>query len=180
MAFMDYVKQGIEILKLDEGVMTKVAKDNNATTMAVIFFAVAGIASAIGSLNIVGIIVYPIMYAIMSFIGVGIWHVIAKLFGGKAEFMEFYRAMGISYVGMWILAIPVVGVLLMLPLSLWYLVVDFKIIKSVQQLSTGKALVVLLLPMIIAMIIGTVLVFTAAAFMAAMFSSMPTGNMIFN
>jgi hypothetical protein len=166
MDFMSYVKEGIEILKLDKKVMEKVAKDEKATTMAILFFAIGGVASAIGGLNLFGIIIFPIVAAVFSFIGVGIIHILAKLFGGKAEFMQFYRSSGIGYVGSWVAVIPIIGPMISGLVGLWYLVVSVVMLMAVHKLSTGKAIIVVLIPVVLCILLVFIL---AATFLAAIF-----------
>lgn len=172
---MGYVKEGFEIVKLNAKSMEKVSKDKDATTMAILFFALTGLAMAIGTLNLPGLIVLPIMSLVVSFIGVGILHLLALLFGGKAKFMEYYKAVGIGQVGMWVHVVPLVGPVIGGLISLWYLVVSVKLLKAIHKLSTGKAIVVVLIPVIVAVVLAVILVATMVAVLAPMFGSMGPG-----
>lgn len=163
--FVDYLKKGLEIIKLNEKVMGDVAKDQKATGMAVLFIAIAGVAMAIGTFMWMGIIFYPIAVLIGSFIGVGILHLFAKLFGGKGAFMDLYRVFGIGYILSWISVIPVVGPMISGIAGLWMIVVSIIAVRKVHSLSTGKAVAVVLIPVVIAIVLGVIL----AAAMAALF-----------
>ena len=167
-----YALQGVEVIKLDSKTMEKLAKDEKATSYALLIVALVGLAQAIGTFNIPGVIILPIVTVIGSFVGVGIMHVLAKLFGGKAKFMEFYRTFGIGYVGMWISVIPILGPILSGILGLWYFVVNVMILKAVHKLSTVKAVIVMLIPVIIV----TVLAFMLAAVFVALFAGMLGGS----
>ena len=161
--FKKYLFDGWEIFKLNGKVAKKVAEDKNALTYAILFFVLAGVASAIGQRKFWGIFYAPIGVLIGTFIMFGIIHLLAKLFGGKASFPQFYRACGIGYIGMWISIIPFAGVVLGGIVMLWYLVVDVVILKHVHQLTTGKAVFVVLIPVIIVIIVTVILAVVLAA-----------------
>ena len=169
MGLGESVKKGIEIVKLNGTVMEEVAKTPALTGMGVLIIVLAGVAYAIGSLNLVGIILFPISFIIGTFIGFGIFHLLALLFGGKAKFGEFYRTMSHSYVLYWVSVIPVIGIFLAGLVGLWELVVTVFALKNVHQLSTAKAIIVLLIPVIIGIIIG---VAVGVALMAAFLGGM--------
>lgn len=172
MDFKKSVMNAIEIVKLNGSVMTKVAADKDATGMGVLIIAIAGVAAAIGALNPFGIIMMPIAYLIGTFIGIGIIHLLAKLFGGKAKFSEFYRTSSHAYVVNWIAIIPILGPMVSGIAGLWNLVVTVFVLKNVHKLTTGKAVVVVLIPVVIAIIIGVV----AAAAIIAMFAGVLGGS----
>ena len=154
--FGNYIKQAIEILKLNTKAMTEASKDEKAFGMAILFIAIGGVAGAIGMLNPIGIVLNPIIAIIGSFIGVGILHILAKLFGGKGTFTELYKVMGLAYLIQWISVIPLIGPILSGILGLWVIVVNVVALKTVYKLSTGKAIVVILIPLIIIVIIALV------------------------
>ncbi len=173
--FKKYAKQGIEILKLNGKVAEKISKDKKATNYAFLFVVLVGVAQAIGTFNVPGIIVTPIFTLIGSFIGVGILHILAKIFGGRADFMEFYRAFGIGYVGMWISVIPIIGPMLSGLLGLWYLAVNVVILKSVHKLSTAKAIIVIAIPLIIMFVLFIFLAATMVALLAGVMGNTAIG-----
>jgi hypothetical protein len=166
MDFMDSVKQAIEIVKLNSSAITKVASDNKATAMGVVIIIVAGVLAAIGRFSWIGIIYSPIAYLIATFIGIGIIHLLALLFGGKAKFSQFYRPIAHATILSWVSVlafIPVLGSLLSTIAGIWELVVMVVTLKSVHKLTTGKAVIVVLIPVIV---IGILMLFAAAAIMA--------------
>lgn len=149
MTFVDYIKQGIEIAKLNTSALGKVSKDNNATGMAFLFIAIAGACSAIGMFDPVGIIIQPIFMIIAMLIVVGVLHILALIFGGKGTYMGLFKPLGIASVILWIAIIPYVGVILSFLLGIWMIVVEVMAIKTVHQLSTAKSVIVVLIPVII-------------------------------
>ena len=103
MNFNDSIKQAIDIVKLKGKVIEKVSKDKNATLIGILIIAIGGILSGIGStlygasnLEILTVILtlmfIPIYAILVYFIIVGIMHILARLFGGKAKYIEYFRA----------------------------------------------------------------------------------------
>ena len=113
----------------------------------------------------------PIFTLVASFIALGIMHLLAKLFGGKAGFKEYYRTMGVGYVGMWISVIPILGPMITGLIGLWYIVVNYSVLKAVHKLSTLKAVIVIGIPVIIGLVAGVVLAATFAAMFAGLLGS---------
>ena len=95
MSFNDSIKQAIEIVKLNGKVAENVSKDKNATLMGILIIAIGSILSAIigiytGLIKITSLLIVPIFGIIFFIISVGLLHILARLFGGKAKFMEYF------------------------------------------------------------------------------------------
>ena len=163
-SFGDYVKLAMEIVQLKGKSMDAVSKDKNAFKMAMLFIAIGGVASAIGSFNPIGIILNPILAIVASFVGVGILHLIAKLFGGKAKYQELYSVIGLASILQWISIIPLLGMALGGIAGLWMMVVNVIAVKNMHKLSIGKAVIVVLIPVIIAVIIAFLVALVVVAF----------------
>lgn len=104
---------------------------------------------------------------IFVIIGIGVTHILAKLFGGIAAFKEYFRAEShVSILG-WInilLLIPLLGILISLIVPIWQLIVSVNVLKNIHKLSTVKSIIVILLPVIvftILIIIGSLSYFSA-------------------
>ncbi|MBD3203832.1 hypothetical protein GF327_06030 [Candidatus Woesearchaeota archaeon] len=159
MNFSEYFKQGIEIIKLNRQTIKKISTDQDATLFAFLFFAIGGVATALFG-GPVAWISAGIGAVIGSIIGAGVTHILAKLFGGEGSFMELYRPLGVGSLLSWI---PMLGALI----SLWNLVVTVITLEEVHKLSTGKAVFVVLIPVLVALVI----VITLITFIAAMFAA---------
>ncbi len=147
------------ILKLDVEAIREAAGDEELTASAVIVVAIAGVASAIGTLHIFpGILTNPIMTVVGSFIGVGILFLLAKLFGGTGNFLSYYRPLGLAYALQWVAVIPVAGSFLAMITGIWMTVVAIVVTREVHGFSTGKAALVVLIPVILLMILVMMLV----------------------
>lgn len=184
--FKKYFNSALEIVKLNPKEIIKVAKDKNATPWGLIFVVVTGLATAIGALITNGIkmpilykttlgmpqlsdiITMPIGYLLWTFIFIGILWLIAKLFGGKARFVEHYRAQSLGLVVYWIGVIPIIGPMLLWISELWYLVMSVFIIKNVHKLKTWQAVLVVLIPIIVVVILIAVFIAALVAWLVAM------------
>ena len=89
--FVNSVKQAIEIVKLNGKVAENVSKDKNATLMGVLIIIIGGILGQITGLNILVIIPSLVILIIGYFIVVGILHIVARLFGGQAKYIEYSK-----------------------------------------------------------------------------------------
>ncbi|MCH8004073.1 MAG: YIP1 family protein [Nanoarchaeota archaeon] len=151
-SFVDSIKQAIEIVKLNGKVAENVSKDQNATLMGILIIAIGGFLSQITGLNILVIVSSLVILIIGYFIVVGILHIVARLFGGQAKYIEYFRAVSYASILSWlgILAIiPFLGIIISFLISIWGIVVGVVILENVHKLTRGKAIIVVLLPFIL-------------------------------
>lgn len=164
--FLDYVKQALEIVKLQPEAIDRAAHDESAFTMGLIIIAVGGVAMAIGSLAIFGVVAFPIFMIVGAFIGSGILHLLATLaFKGEGEFIEFFRPFSLAYVLTWVNVVPILNVVLGFVASIWMLVVAVLIVERTYSLERPQAIATVAIP-VVAMF---VLAMLFGAFMASMF-----------
>ena len=163
MDFKKYFQQGIEIVKLNEKTIDTVAKDKKATNMAILFFAIGGGILGLLTFNPAAFIFGALFTAGFSFIWTGILHLLAKILGGKAGFMEFYRPLGIGNILSWLAFIPVLGQIIWL----WTIVIEIFVLRKVHKLTTLKAVIIVLLPLILLLAIIFVV---AATFLVGLFT----------
>ncbi|MCS4542217.1 MAG: YIP1 family protein [Euryarchaeota archaeon] len=93
--------------------------------------------------------VVPILAIIGWFISSGIVHLFALLLGGKANFTGFLRAMGFAYAPAALGIIPIIGAFIG---GIWVFICEVFAVKVVHELTLGRALLALLLPVIIVII----------------------------
>jgi hypothetical protein len=172
--FISSVKQAVEIVKLNGKVAENVSKDKNATLMGILIIAIgsilASVASSIvlGNLNLSLIIFAPIISIIVYFIGIGVMHLLARLLGGKANYMEYFRAQSYSSVLSWlgILAlIPLLGGIINFVVSIWGIVVSVVILENVHKLTRLKAIIVVVVPFLVLVLL---VAFGALAYFGAL------------
>lgn len=124
---------------------------------------------AIGAASGVFAILFLIFIPIAFFIGTGIYHLIAKAFGGRGTFLTYCYCYLLFAVPLGIISgvlglIPFVGSLASLAISIYQIVLQVYMTMAVHRLTGGKAtLAVLILP-IIGIVIGIIVfvVFIAA------------------
>jgi hypothetical protein len=156
--FVDYVKLAVRIVQLDEAAILDAARDPDATIMAVAFVAIAGLAPAIGSLSIITLLFTVPVMLMISAILIGIVHVFARMMGGKAQFLELYRAQGLSHLVGWGAAVPLLGAIISPFLGIFYAVLMVNNVKTVHRMPLTHAIAVAVLPMLV---IGAALAVTA-------------------
>ena len=162
MDFKAWLMKGIEIVKLNRPAMDEVASDEQSFWPAVLFFAIGGLASGLGSslgnvvLLPVLIVAGPVTQVAGSFISIFLLFIIAKLFGGTGTYRAYFSALGVGSIISWTQVVPVLGHII----SLWNIPVAVVVTERVHNVSTGKAVAIVLIPIIIAFIV----LFTIAAF----------------
>lgn len=160
MGFTKSIKQAIEILKLNKTIIEKVAKEKQATTAGILILIIGGFIAGIASKKWLLLGITPIIVLIFSFIGIGILHLIAKLFKGKAEFIEIYRALTHASILNWLSIfdlIPLLKTIIAVITLIWGIVINFVVIKNLYKLSTLKTVLVMIIPMAFFIILGTII-----------------------
>ena len=160
--FVDSVKQAVEIVKLNGKAAVNVSKDKNATLMGILIVIIGGTLSGIANLAgafdpyikgmgkiLLVILASMVVGLIFFFVSVGIIHLLTRLFGGKAGYMELFRAQSHAQILSWLgplVIISFLGNILNFLVSLWSIVVSIVILENVHKLSRGKAIMVVLIP----------------------------------
>ncbi len=141
------------VVMLDEKVYKEIRDDEEATVQALVVLLLASIIGGIWSIITapwIGLIFIVIGVPIILFIGTAILHVIAKLLGGKAGFMGYLRVLCYTQAPNALGIIPLIGSIIG---SLWVLVCEVIATKSAHELSLGRAITVVLLPVIVLVLI---------------------------
>lgn len=110
-----------------------------------------------GELSVVALFVISLFLLVIGlFLGAAIIHVFIYLLGGKRGFVQTVKAIGYGMTPTLILGwIPVVGRIV----GIWSLVVEILGIRELQDMSTGKAALAVILPLVIYVIIGAISIF---------------------
>lgn len=172
MTFKEYFSKGIEIVKLNKDAASDVAAQEDAFGMAILFVAIGGVAAGLGSVmtklgfGFFMIIIYPVMCVLGSFIATWILFLLAKLFGGTGTYRAHYSALGIGSLPFWALVVPVLGGIV----ALWNIPVSVIVTERIHNISNGKAIAVVLIPLVLFIILALIAVVVAgmAAFMGLM------------
>ncbi len=105
-------------VSLDEKVYAEIAKDKEGLNQAVVVVLLAATISQILSIVLSGgfgiLFLIPALVFILAVwvIGTGIMHILAKLLGGKAQFMDYLKATGFGYAPSALGIIPIIGLLI--------------------------------------------------------------------
>lgn len=189
--FMGYMKSGLRIAMLKKDAIDDVAGDPGSFVPALFVYlfpsAVIGIL-LFGFVNLMAggasdaippefamilpiiqkasvglLIMFPLVALLGTLVSVGLFHLFARLFKGEGSFLDYYQTMGVGSLVSWGGFIPVIGILF----SLWMIPVMVVITSRVHNLSTGKSVAVVLLPVILLVVLSIALVSMAgmAAFM---------------
>jgi hypothetical protein len=178
MGFKGWLAKGWEITKLDRDAAELVAHDPESFWPAVLFFAIGGLAEGIGAsvLSAGSSIVFaPVLTVLASFIGVGILHLVALMLGGKSDFKSYYSALGIGSLPLWARIVPGLGHIV----ALWEIPVSVVVTERVHGLSTGRAVVVALFPLVLfLLVIGLIIALFGVAMMAAVLGYLGMASMV--
>ncbi|PIE02235.1 MAG: hypothetical protein CSA81_08335 [Acidobacteria bacterium] len=154
--FFDALSLGIEFLKMDFRNLEKAANDPKMPIWVIVILAISGIASAIGTFNIPGLIFNPIFSVIVGSLFILIFWVLANpVFGGKASVFQHYNTIGLLSIVHWVNVTPLIGPVVSFFLSFYLIFVYQKMIVRLHGLTEGKAWAVVLIP------VGVLLLLTA-------------------
>lgn len=165
MGFLDSVKRAIRLVRLDGKAAGEIAKDKDSILYGFVIIAVAGIlyASAFHiktvPFNAKDFLTEFGTYVLFTIVGILIFHGLAKIFGGKSNFKDYFRAQShVSLLGwlsiLMIINIPFFPNVLDFLIMVWGTVMTIVILKSLHKLSTGKAIVVAIaLPVLLILLV---------------------------
>lgn len=102
-----------------------------------------------------GLLIFPPLVAMLgSIIMVGVLHLFAKLMKGEGKFLDYYQTVGVGSLVSWGGFLPFVGILF----SLWMIPVLVVVTSRVHNISTGKSVGVVLLPLVVMVILAIALI----------------------
>ncbi|UCF66689.1 MAG: YIP1 family protein [Acidobacteriota bacterium] len=165
MDFVGALRRGWEIIQLKVETVRQVAEDQNAFLPALVILAIAGALGGIGQLNPLVIVAGAILQPIVMFVVVGIFHLLALVFGGKGGYLPLYNVLGHGngLLG-WVGVVPFVGPFLAFIAGLWGIAIAIVSVREVHRLSTGQAVVVVLIPVVLIIVccVAATVMFSAA------------------
>lgn len=151
MGFGSHLKDAFGAVTFKTASIKRLAKDKTSFGYGILILALAGVASGLGLLNIWLAVIMPFVAVLLTFIGVGVLHVLAILFGGKGKYRELFHALSHTAVLNWSLAVPFIGFLFGIIANIWRLVAAVPIIQEVHKLPRDKAVAVVLIPVAVIM-----------------------------
>lgn len=133
-----------------------------------------GFGAALGALFIT-IIVTPIATAVGLFIAAGIYHLLVWILvkpsnaGFEATFRVVAYASALQLLS-WLAAVPILGILVAIAIGVYGIVLSILGIREVHATSTGKAALVVLIPVAIGIVLGVLIGIVLVAIIAAALS----------
>lgn len=130
-----------------------------------------GVGAAIGVL-FTTIIITPIATAVGLFIAAGIYHLLVWLLvkpsnaGFEATFRVVAYASALQLLS-WLAAIPILGILVAVAIGIYNIVLSVLGIREVHSTSTGKAALIVLIPVAIGIVLGLLIAAVVIAIIAA-------------
>ncbi|MGH3090461.1 MAG: YIP1 family protein [Rubrobacteraceae bacterium] len=122
------------------------------------------------------LILQPIFYVIVAaigvFVGSGVIHLLVMLLAGQsnAGFEATFRVgayLGFLYLVSWLGAIPLLGLILTIPITIWYIVLGVLGIREAHSTTTGRAAAIVLIPvgvvLLLTLVVVVILIIAGAA-----------------
>lgn len=157
MTYTNTLARAVKVLTFNENSLNELANDESATGHGFLTLAITGalygilysmmialIMPGMATAGIVSIITYPIMMIIAFIIGYSIYHFLAKIFGGQATGAQYFRSLSNLMFITVLSVIPVVNFLV----SIYMMVMNGFVLVKVHKLSVGKAVAVVLIPVL--------------------------------
>ncbi|MHC4664640.1 MAG: DUF5989 family protein [Planctomycetota bacterium] len=169
MQLVNSFKQALDVLKLKTDTIEAVSLDPTALLPGLIILSLAGFLSNLpNSIRLAFAMLVGL--PILSFIGVAILFVIAKIFKGRGNYMSLWRPMSHTSVLAWFVGplgfVPVFGVAIGFVAIIYSFIVNIVILEATQKISRGAAIAVILIPFVPALIIGILIVITEGSALA--------------
>ncbi len=146
MDFEKTLRRAWAIVTLDRAAMRETAADPQALVPGLVITAIGGALSAIGSFQFLLIPVTAALAVVFVAIGAAIFWGLGLAFGGKAEFVPLFRVFLHAQLTNWASLIPFVGGVVA---AVWGIVVAVVTLEEVHGLSRGKAVAVVLIPVLL-------------------------------
>ena len=167
-SFVEYVKQAVDIIQLNEEEIDRARGDEEAFTMGLVIIALGGLAAAIGTVSPFGVIALPVFFVVGAFIGAAILHLLATVaFGGEGEFMEFFRPFSLAYIVTWVNVVWILNTVLAPLAWLWICVVAVICVERNYGLERTRAVATVAIPVLVVFALSVM--FFAVVGMAMLF-----------
>ncbi len=140
MEFLEYLKKGWEVVRLDQGAIGELSSDRNAIGPAITFLAIGGVCGAIGIGYLPGIVLFPIARVIAYFLFIGLIHFLAStLYDARGDFTELFIPPAIASFLTWITIFGFMSYALAVLAGLWLMVVTVLTAERVYGLPRRNA-----------------------------------------
>lgn len=165
--FVEYVKQAIDIIQLNEDAIDRARDDEEAFMMGLVIIALGGIAAGIGSMSARAFVLFPVLLIVAALVFAVILHLLATmLFKGEGEFIGFFRPYSLAFMLLWVNAIWILKSVLILIAGFWLLVVTSSILERNYSLDRPQAIATVVIPVVALFVMAAVMVGTTVLALA--------------
>ena len=178
MSYYENLVDAFKILIFNQEALNKVANNEKGVGYGFLTLVLVGVIGGlltglfIPVVGLFAIVIYPIVLVIGFIIGYGIYHFLAKLFGGKATGAQYFRALSNMAAVEVISFIPILGTVLSPLIGIWLVVANGFVLHKLHQLSLAKAIIVLLIPLVVVFLLVLFIGLAAFATLGFMFANM--------
>ena len=159
--FVEYVKQAIEIIQLNEDAIDRARDDEEAFMMGLVIIALCGIAAGVGEMSAGVAVSWTVLFIVFALAFAVSLHLLATMFfNGEGEFIGFFRPYSLAFVLLWVQAIWILNSVLILIAGFWLLVVTSSILERNYSLDRPQAIATVAIPVVALFVMWTVLVGT--------------------
>ena len=146
--FLDRIRTAFDILRLRTAAVDACLADEGAFIAAVAIVGLAGVAGAVAAgAGVGGHLASVLAYVLVSVVYAAAVHLGATVIAdGDGDFIAFYRALGHTYLALWITGIPLIQAFFTWALWLWQLAAIVLIAERVYRLERAKAVAVVGVP----------------------------------
>ena len=162
--FVEYVKQAIDIIQLNEDAIDRARDDEEAFLMGLVIIALCGIAAGVGEMSAGVAVSWSVLFIVFALAFAVSLHLLATMFfNGEGEFIGFFRPYSLAFVLLWVQAIWILNSVLILIAGFWLLVVTSSILERNYSLDRPQAIATVAIPVVALFVMWTVLVGTVLA-----------------
>ncbi len=152
---MTYILEALRVVFLEPAAQRRIADDRRAFAAGILFVAGEGVAMVGGLRAAVSKpmlwVAIPSVLILLSFLVVGVVHVVTTLLGGTSRFLNLYRPLSLSSIMGWLRVLSFFPLFAWLAgaINIWRILVIYSVLRHVSRLSVGRALFVVALVSII-------------------------------
>lgn len=136
-----YFRRAIEIIKLNQQTMARVAGDRDALGFGIAVTAIGGALAFIPGKSLAGVFVGALSSILALFLFSGFVHIFCGYSKGKEEYWGFARVVGLSGVLDWTVVVPLLGTVT----TIWSVVIAVVAAQVVYQSTGVRATVAVLI-----------------------------------
>ncbi len=153
------LESALGVLRRDTTAIVAVSQDRGALVPGLVFASLAGFLGTLPA-GMPGALLMLVAAPVAVFPGVFVLFLMARLFGGSGSYMTLWRPCSHAYlinaVGI-ALFVPVLGLVVAVAATIYYLIVLVSIVQATQHISRGRAIAVAIIPLGLPIVLSALL-----------------------